>query len=308
MSTEQQLKLGFVGAGALGTTLAVAFSQRGYQVTAAASRRRASAERLGTRVPGCAVVDTPQQVADAADLVLLTTPDDAISKVASSLRWRSGQAAVHCSGAYSRDALVAAEEQGAHTGTLHPMQTFTDVDSGLRNLEGTFFGIEGEGELLETLQAMARDLGGEPVVLRSQDKALYHASGMMACGFVLAMLRQASLLWEALGLSQEHGVRALLPMTRSTLAGAAQNGLAPALSGPLARGDAGTIRRHLDALSSQAPQVVPLYCTLALATLPLAEEKGRAPKERLLELRRLLEETLETHSLSSETTRAGTRL
>ena len=289
---REGLRLGFVGAGVVGTTLAIALFRCGYRVVACASRSRAAPRRLAATVPGCVAVDTPQEVVNSADLVFLTVPDDAIQGVAASLTWRPGQAAVHCSGAYSRDVLAVPHEQGADTGSLHPMQTFPDADSALNSLDGIVFGIEAEGALLEVLQGMACALGGTPVVLRSQDKPLYHASAIMACGYVLALLHQASGLWEALGLSPEEGLRALLPLTRATLEGATRQGPVSALTGPIARGDVGTVRRHLEALQAQAPAVVPLYCSLGLATLPLAQAKGGLSPAQARELRDLLEETL----------------
>jgi predicted short-subunit dehydrogenase-like oxidoreductase (DUF2520 family) len=185
------------------------------------------------------------------------------------------------------------------------MQTFTDLESGLGNLEGTFFGIEGDQALIETLQLLTQDMGGTPVILNAKDKALYHASGLMACGFVLALLQEAATLWEALGLSTDQAIQALLPMTLSTVKTASEKGLSAALSGPLARGDIGTIRYHIEGLHRQAPQALALYCKLALATLPIAEAKGRAQKPQLQAIEHLLKNTLDgtmsTNIVKSET-------
>jgi predicted short-subunit dehydrogenase-like oxidoreductase (DUF2520 family) len=137
-------------------------------------------------------------------------------------------------------------------------------------------------------------MGGTPVILKANDKALYHASGLMACGFVLALLQEAATLWETLGLSTDQAIQALLPMTLSTIRTANEKGLSTALSGPLARGDIGTIRYHLEALHKQAPRALPLYCQLALATLPIAEAKGRAQKTQLQAIEYLLKNALES--------------
>ena len=302
---KMQMKIGFIGAGSLGTILSIALTQKGYAVKAISSRSRSSANRLGKLMPDCTVFDKPQQVADAVNFVFITTPVDAISEVVSKISWCKGQTVIHCSGAYSRNALSSAESQGANTGTLHPMQTFIDTKSGLNNLEGTFFGIEGHETLLETLQTLTRDMGGTPVTLKAKDKALYHASGLMACGFVLALLKEATSLWETLGLNTEQATQALLPMALSTVKTANEKGFSAALSGPLARGDIGTIRYHLEGLHEQAPQALTLYCKLALATLQIAEEKGRVQKPQLQAIEHLLKNTLDgtmyTNTVKSET-------
>ncbi len=229
-------------------------------------------------------------MADAADLVFLTTPDDAIEPVAASLTWRPDQAVVHCSGARSLDVLTAPRRQGAVVGSFHPMQTFPEVGAAAESLEGIAFGIEAEGGfLLETLQELAKALGGWPVVLRPQDKALYHASAIIACGYLLAALDQAAHLWEAMGHGREEGLKALLPLAQATLQGAGRRGLVDALSGPLARGDVGTVQRHLEALRAQAPEVLPLYCRLGLASLPLARAKGKLSPQRAEELQAIFD-------------------
>lgn len=293
---QPTFRLGFVGAGSLGTTLAVALSRCGYRVVAISSRRDSSAGYLARKIPGCAAYETPQRVADVTDAVFLTTPDDAIEQMAATIRWRPKQAVIHCSGASSLEILKDASIQKASIGSIHPMQTFPHGIFQRHAFRGIFFAIEASIPLLDTLEAMARALGGRPVVLHSSHKALYHASGMMACGFLLALLQQASLIWNALGISQEEGLAALLPIARTTLKLANPKGLGHTLSGPLARGDLGTIRLHLDSLHKYAPEVLPIYCAMAISTLPLAQEKGHAHPSQLQAIRLMLQKTLDHYN------------
>jgi predicted short-subunit dehydrogenase-like oxidoreductase (DUF2520 family) len=137
-----QSPLGFIGAGAVGGTLAVALEQAGYRVVAVASRTLASASRLAQRLSGCTAYPTPQQVVDACELVFISTPDDAIGQVASGLTWRAGQGGVHCSGATSLEVFVVPIAQGVCPGALHPFQAVASLDSGVLGLPGTTFGIE----------------------------------------------------------------------------------------------------------------------------------------------------------------------
>lgn len=286
----RQSRIGFVGAGVVGTTLAVALARQGYRVVAAASRSLASAQALAARVPGCAALASAQQVADACDVVFITTPDDAIEAVAASVSWRPGQTAVHCSGAASLDVLASARRQGALVGAFHPVQTFSSVERALEALQGITFAIEGVPQVRPFLEELALALGGRPLALDSQARPLYHASTVMACGMVVALAAVAAELWQGFGVGRSEAIAALLPLMRETVANVGAVGPPAALTGPYARGDVGTVRKHLAALQSRAPEVLALYCQLALAGLPLALEKGRLTQERAVEIRELLKQ------------------
>ena len=265
--------IGFVGAGAVGTALALALSQRGYAVRAAASRTHASALRLAARVPGVEACHDAQDVVDRCATVFLTVPDDAIADVAGALTWRHGQAAVHCSGATPLDSLRAPRSQGALVGGFHPLQTFPSPESAARGLAGTAFGIEAAPPLRDELQRMAETLGGRPIDLRAEDRALYHASAVAVCGLVATLVGLSADLWSGFATPGE-GLRALLPLVRGTLESLERDGLPAALTGPLTRGDTTTVDSHLEALEAASPVLLPIYCRLALAALPLARAKG----------------------------------
>ena len=265
--------IGFIGAGAVATALALALSQRGYAVRAAASRTRASALRLAARVPGVEACPDAQEVVDRCAMVFLTVPDDAIAEVAEALTWRRGQAAVHCSGATSLDSLSVPRSQGAMVGGFHPLQTFPTPESAARDLAGTAFGIEADAPLREELETLVRSLGGRPIDLRAEDRPLYHASAVAACGLVAALVALSADLWSSFANPRDR-LRALLPLVRGTLESLERDGLPAALTGPLTRGDATTVAAHLGALEAASPALLPIYCHLSLAALPLARDKG----------------------------------
>ena len=266
--------IGFVGAGAVATALALALSQRGYVVRAVASRTRVSALRLAARAPGIEACGHPQDVLDRCAMVYITVPDGAIAEVAGSLTWRRGQAAIHCSGATSLDSLSAPRSQGALVGGFHPLQTFAAPESAAQDLVGTAFGIEADHPLREELEALARALGGWPIRLRAEDRALYHASAVAACGLLTSLVSLSAELWSGYA-SPKEGLQALLPLVRGTLESLERDGLPTALTGPLTRGDETTVASHLGALEAASPELLPIYCHLALAALPLARAKGR---------------------------------
>src|SRR5258706_3843152 len=174
-----QTSIGFIGAGAVGGTLAVALLQAGYRVGAVASRTFTSAQRLASRLTDCLAYPSAQQVVEACELVFISTPDDAIRRVASALTWRAGQGVVHCSGATSLDVFAIPVAQGALPGALHPFQALASVEAGVISLPGTTFGIEANGALRDSLAALARALGGQPIFLSAADKALYHLSAVV---------------------------------------------------------------------------------------------------------------------------------
>ena len=265
--------IGFIGAGAVATALAAAFSQREYPVRAVASRSRASALRLAARTPGVESCDDAQGVVDRCSMVFLTVPDAAIAGVAASLTWRRGQAAVHCSGATPLDSLDAPRSQGALVGGFHPLQTFAAPEGAPRDLRGTAFGIEADEPLLEGLEALAAALGGRPIRLRAEDRPLYHASAVAVCGLLTSLVGLSADLWSGYA-SPSDGLRALLPLVRGTVESLERDGLPTALTGPLTRGDEATVASHLSALEAASPELLPIYCRLALAALPMARAKG----------------------------------
>ena len=282
-------RLAFVGPGTLGTTLAHALSRAGYPVVAIGGRTADHVRALAHRIHGAEAADRPQDAVDAADLIFLTVPDDSIAPLCGSISWSASHAVVHCSGVASIDLLAPATEAGAAAAVFHPLQTFATREQAERNLPGSAFGIEATSdELLATLCRMAEALGGTPLAIAG-DKSVYHASAVIASNYLVTLLDIASGLWEALGLSREEGLKALLPLVRGTIENLEAVGLPRALTGPIARGDVGTIERHLDALSRVAPDILPVYKGLARRAIPIARAKGGLTEEAAERLTAILD-------------------
>jgi predicted short-subunit dehydrogenase-like oxidoreductase (DUF2520 family) len=282
------LKTGFIGAGTTGTALAVRLSQKGWPVVAVFSRTLSSARRLARRVPNCRAYHTAQELADVAEMVFITTPDDVIAQVCSEVHWHEGQSVLHCSGAHSVDILEAAEKLGATAGSFHPLQTFADVDQAIANLPGSTFALEAEEPLLSTLKELARLLNGNWVKLGSGDKVLYHAAAVFACNYLVTLVKLALDLWKDFGVSSQEATRALLPLLRGTLNNIDNIGLPNCLTGPVARGDLGTIEKHLRALDAKNPSLLNSYKELGLQTIPIALAKGKVNEQKAEEMRTLL--------------------
>ena len=275
--SNNNVRIGFVGAGTLGRGLALALDGVGCNVVAVSSRTRTSAEWLAERVDGCVALDSAQDVADACDLVFITTPDGAIAGVAASVTWRDGQGVAHCCGASSIELLDTAAEAGAAVGAMHPFQTFaalSDPTEAARRLSGVTFAVSATGWLADYLPSLAERLDGQALNIPDELRPLYHASAVLACGYVGTLLDAAVGLWTRMGYTEEDGVRAVAPLARATVEAIAAAGPVRAVTGPAVRGDATTIAAHLSLLEEHAPHLLTLYRELTVASIPLARAKG----------------------------------
>ncbi|MFQ6026800.1 MAG: Rossmann-like and DUF2520 domain-containing protein [Dehalococcoidia bacterium] len=292
------LKIGFIGIGTVGKGLALALSRQGYLVAGAHNRTRKSAQWLADRVVGCRINDTAQELADAVDLVFITTIDSVIPTVVSGVRWRDEQGVIHCCGAAGRSLLQSAADQGADTAAFHPFQTFAgidDPDEAVARLFGVTFALSASGWLQEFLQEMAASLGGRTINLDDSKRQQYHASAVLSCGYLATLLLSSLELWEHLGFSQEEAVNAIYPLARITLENIHKRGVSASVTGPVVRGDVETVGSHLSALKSAQPHLVPLYTELTRLSLPLAQQRG-VDSGKLSDLRHLIE----TYSEGSE--------
>lgn len=282
--------VGFIGIGALGSGLALALARRQYRVVAWHNRHPEATARLAGRLANGRAVATPQAVADAAEVVFITTPDAAIAAVAAAINWRPGQGVIHCCGAAGADLLAAAAEQGAVVGAFHPCQTFaglTDPADALARLEGAAFAVSGQDWLQGYLETMARELGGHPVIIPDAQRPLYHAAAVMGCGYLAVLLHAAMELAQAAGFDREQAMAALLPLSRATLDNIATLGIPASLTGPAARGDLPTLQAHLQAIARARPELADLYLTLTQASLNLTAPIGD-DSSAAAEIRRML--------------------
>lgn len=280
--------IGIVGAGAVGTALGVALSRAGWPVQAVASRDAGRRERFHALVPSARGFAEATALLDEVELVIVAVPDDAIPAVAGRLHLYSGQAIVHTSGLLGAAALSPAMAAGTQVGAFHPLVAFADTERAVAALHGATIAIEGDDQLLELLARMAEAIGGIPVRLAPGAKAAYHAAAMLAAGGFVALLDAIAELGRVAGLDEAAALAVYGPLIEQTLGNARAVGIPAALTGPMTRGDAGTIRAHLAELAARAPDVVDLYRALAQRELALAEARGTLAPEGAERLRRSL--------------------
>jgi predicted short-subunit dehydrogenase-like oxidoreductase (DUF2520 family) len=266
--------IGIVGAGPVGTALGLALSRAGWPVDAVASRDPERRARFAGLVPGARAFEDALAVLDEVELILLCVPDDAIPSLAGSLRMYSGQAMVHTSGALGAEVLEPAMAAGTQVGAFHPLVAFADVEHSVDALRGATVAIEGDEGLATLLARMAEAIGALPVRLRPGTKPAYHAAAVLAAGGFIALLDAVAELGRVAGLDEAGSLAIYGRLSEQTLANARALGIRAALTGPMTRGDLGTLRRHLSVLASQAPDVLPMYRAVAEREIALAVSRG----------------------------------
>lgn len=263
-----------LGAGRLGSSLAIALDKAGYTVAAITSRQPTHREWLNSHITTGIVVENVQTAVNVANIVFITGPDAYIEKICSGVKWRSHQAVIHCAGAMSLAPLDTARVAGAQTGGFHPLQTFPTIDS-YERLQDVSFAIESASpELLGWLRTLAEDLGGSAFQIESSQRAAYHASAVMACGLLSGLTGLSAEMWEPLGIERTEALRRLIPLLRATVDALDEKGLPHAITGPFVRGDVETITRHLEATANKSIGIRNAYAALALASLHIAKEQG----------------------------------
>ena len=284
------MNLGFIGAGRVGTALAVRLNRKGYTVSAVYDVHEDAAKAFAKEIPDCRVMKQPQDVADSSDFVFVSTPDALIEAVASSVKWKAGQRVVHCSGANTVALLEAAKKAGALVGVFHPGQTFADTRQAIENIAGATFDIEAEEPLLTTLKEIAVGLDGYWIEIKPEDKAVYHVAVEFTSLFVMLLFRLAVKMMQTMDITVEQAVRVALPMLRGTANIIETFGNTRPLTGPVDRGDTDTIKRHIDGLNRLCPGTLPLYRELVRQNIPFAVEHGSIDTKKSEELLSLINE------------------
>ena len=280
--------IGIVGAGAVGTALGAALHRAGWPVVAVASRDEARRERFRALVPTARAFAEAAPILDEAELVILAVPDDAIAGLAGELRLYGGQALIHTSGVLGAEVLEPARAAGTQIGAFHPLVAFADTERAIAAFRGATIAVEGDDQLASLLARMAEALGATAVRLAPGTKAAYHAAAVLAAGGFVALLDAIAELGAAAGLDEAGALAVYGGLIEQTLGNARALGIRAALTGPMTRGDVGTLERHLEALARLAPDVLPLYRAAAEREITLAESRGSLAPHAAESMRRLL--------------------
>jgi predicted short-subunit dehydrogenase-like oxidoreductase (DUF2520 family) len=275
----RSMEIGIVGVGRVGAVLGAALARAGHRIVAASGGSPNSAARAARLLPGTRLV-APERVGRGADLVIISVPDDALADVVWRLvgarGLRAGQVVAHTSGAHGLGVLAPAAALGARPVALHPAMTFTGHAEDLDRLaEGVSFGVTAPDELRPLATRLVADLGGSVEWIAESDRALYHAALAHGANHLITLVNEAMDRLRDSGVV--HPEQVLAPLLRASLENTLRYGDA-ALTGPVARGDAGTVARHIDVLRSTAPDSLPTYVALARRTADraIASQRLRA--------------------------------
>jgi predicted short-subunit dehydrogenase-like oxidoreductase (DUF2520 family) len=275
LARSRSLTVGIIGAGRVGSALGAALERARHRVTAATGVSAVTLQRISTLLPGARVV-TPVQVAPMADVIVIAVPDDALAGVvrglADSGRLRSGQIVVHTSGAHGLAVLVPVEAAGARPLALHPAMTFVGQPTDVERLAGVSYGVTAPADLHPLATRLVADLGGSIEWVDENHRAMYHAGLAHGANHLVTLVNEAMDLLRDAGV--RHPDRVLGPLLRASLENTLRHGDA-ALTGPIGRGDAGTVARHLTTIQATAPDSVTAYLALARRTADRAIASGR---------------------------------
>jgi predicted short-subunit dehydrogenase-like oxidoreductase (DUF2520 family) len=270
------MDVAILGAGRVGTAFGVRLGRAGHRIVGV-SGHPATPDRARSylgRVP----ILPPAEAAARAEVALITTPDDAIQPTCAEIveagAVTTGDVVAHASGGTGLGALSSAEAIGVTVASIHPLQTFPDVDSAIERLDGSPIAVTARTQAGASIgERLALDMGGRPFPLADEAKPLYHAAAVFASNYLVTVTALARDAAEAAGL--EDPIALLEPLQSTTLGNVEAMGPERALTGPAVRGDAGTIAVHVAALSAAVPGAVDSYVALATAALDLAERAGR---------------------------------
>ena len=283
-----RLGIGVIGAGKVGAVLGAALRAAEHAVVGVSAVSDASRERAENLLPGVPVLEIPD-IIERSELVLLAVPDDALPPLVSGLAatgaWQAGQLVAHTSGRFGTAVLEPARQAGAIPLALHPAMTFTGLSLDLTRLADCSFGVTAPTAVLPIAQALVVEMGAEPVVIDEADRELYHAALAHASNHLVTIAAQSSELLSGIGVEQPE--RLLGPLMRASLENALASG-EHALTGPVARGDTGTVAAHTRALHrNAAPDLAAAYQALSAATARRAVARGLlspAQGERIIEV------------------------
>jgi len=281
-------RIALIGAGRVGTAVTEVLRRGGHEVAGVASRRAESAERAAARLNSTSF-DHRSELPDV-DVLLLGVPDDAIEPVIAEVvpRLESGTVVIHFAGGLGVGPLKRASVAGAGVAALHPVQTFPDIVRGIERLPGAAWGVTTPEETQQwATDLITSDLGGLPVLVPEELRSIWHAAAVSTSNGIAALLAVGEAMLAAIGIADPQ--RVLGPLAASTVANAGMRGGAESLTGPVVRGEKGSIERHLEALTDVTPELAEDYALIARVIVDSASRANRIGKEEAMKMLELLE-------------------
>ncbi len=279
--------VGIIGAGVVGTAVGIVLAEKGYEITGIFDVKPESTKMLCARTGG-RLCPSPHIVAQTAEILFITVSDTQIKTVVDQLAeqesFQKEQMIIHMSGALSSETLSRAREGGARTVSIHPLQAFASPEQAIANLAGSVFSIEGEPELRDDARRIVDSLGGEYFYIEAEAKPMYHAGACVVSNYLVTVIDFGIKMLETTGIPRDMAERALMPLIKGTVKNVENIGLPRALTGPISRGDLGTVAGHLDCMEKLSPEQIYLYSWLGYYTARVALEKGSIDQQDMEDL------------------------
>lgn len=288
--SSQNKTIAILGLGKVGTAFGYLLKRAGYNVVAASRSSSALKKELPYTV-GKLFLDYTE-AATNAKFIFITTPDDVIENVCKKITEagaiKEGKSVLHMSGAAGLKILNSARNAGAYIASIHPLQSFADIDGAIKSIPGSTFGVTADEEIKNWCVKVVQDVGGIPLIIQEKDKSLYHAGACIASNYLTALIHTVLEIYQSFGLEAKDALSAIWPLIGGTLRNIESAGTISALTGPIARGDIGTIKNHLDAFQNKFPNLIPLYCEIGLITVEMGKAKKSLSDKKAEAIKELL--------------------
>lgn len=279
-----------IGTGMVGTAIGFLLKKAGYKITAISDKSPAALKRARSYIEDVFFCN-PREAPDKADFILITTPDDTISSACREVALGpsiKNKFVFHMSGAGDLALLESAKKAGAIVGSIHPLQSFSSIDQAIQNIPGSYFAITADNKAKTLAKNIVCNLGGIPFFISSSQKPLYHAAACIASNYLVALLHTVEAIYKAIGLNEKDAKKAYLPLVYGSLKNIEKSDSVSSLTGPIARGDSGTIKKHTASISKNLPQFSSLYSSLGLITVKVAQKKGSLNARQAKEINAIL--------------------
>jgi len=281
-----------IGTGSLGSALAKALFENNYTITSLFNRRLRKAESIAREVGAEYFSEFPESAEELGSLIFLTVQDSEIAHSVDSLCRISddffGHTVVHCSGSKEASLLEPLRNKGARVAAFHPLQTFT-AGSGTQDFRNIYFDVEADDNTYDRLREIADNLGGQTIRITAAAKPYLHAAAVMSSNYLVTLLDMSGKIAALGGINKEEAMQALLPLVRTTIQNIESKSTAKALTGPIKRGDAETVRLHLELLKRDK-HLLNSYKKLGLETLQVSEDNRGLTRQKRSEMYRLLKD------------------
>jgi predicted short-subunit dehydrogenase-like oxidoreductase (DUF2520 family) len=276
MKKHHLKKFAIIGTGMVGTAIGFLLKKAGYQIVSICDKSPAALKRALPYFGGKVFLN-PRDIVQNADCILITTPDDTISCVCKEIAHSpslTGKLVFHMSGAGGLDLLETAKGAGASVASIHPLQSFSSIDQAIKNIPGSCFGVTADKKSLSMAKSIVHNLEGIPIIISTCQKPLYHAAACFASNYLVSLMNVVESIYKSIGIKEKDAKKAYLPLVYGSLKNIEKSGSILSLTGPIARGDFGTVKKHVTEINKNLPQFSSLYSSLGLITVQLAQQKG----------------------------------